>query len=266
MCSPSCLWLAFGLVLARRAPAARCRRRWAIAPATAGAGARARVARAAAAAAATTGVTTRRGGPAPSPRACRSATSAWATIAAPTCRPARAAPRARTCLPASTRARRRPARRPACRSTTARPRRPTRRWWRATRRGARSATSWAPATLRRVQRRLQRRADVRRAMVHAKLHEGVGLHWPRANGGNFTGNPGACRHLTTGDFCFPGCAGDADCTDFPGTYSSRRRRSTAPPSRSAPRGPTPASSEGSGVEPDRGVAHDRAVSPSTVCS
>lgn len=39
-----------------------------------------------------------------------------------------------------------------------------------------------------------------------------------ANGGNFTGNPGACRHLTTGDFCFPGCTGDGDCTDFPGTY------------------------------------------------
>jgi hypothetical protein len=39
-----------------------------------------------------------------------------------------------------------------------------------------------------------------------------------ANGGNFTGNPGACRHLSNGDFCFPGCSGDADCTDFPGTY------------------------------------------------
>jgi len=39
-----------------------------------------------------------------------------------------------------------------------------------------------------------------------------------ANGGNFTGNAGACRHVTSGDFCFPGCAGDNDCADFPGTY------------------------------------------------
>jgi hypothetical protein len=49
----------------------------------------------------------------------------------------------------------------------------------------------------------------------AKASDCVGLG---ANGGNFTGNPNACRHLTTGDFCFPGCSSDTDCTDFPGTY------------------------------------------------
>ncbi len=49
----------------------------------------------------------------------------------------------------------------------------------------------------------------------AKASDCTGLG---AGGGNFTGNPGACRHLATGDFCFPGCSSDADCTDFPGTY------------------------------------------------
>jgi hypothetical protein len=39
-----------------------------------------------------------------------------------------------------------------------------------------------------------------------------------AGGGNFTGNASACRRVSAGDFCFPGCSGDADCADFPGTY------------------------------------------------
>jgi len=40
-----------------------------------------------------------------------------------------------------------------------------------------------------------------------------------ANGGNFTGHaPNACRRIASGSWCFPGCASDADCTDFPGTY------------------------------------------------
>jgi hypothetical protein len=37
------------------------------------------------------------------------------------------------------------------------------------------------------------------------------------NGGNLTGQPGACRHLSTGNYCFPGCASDTDCIDFAGT-------------------------------------------------
>jgi hypothetical protein len=40
-----------------------------------------------------------------------------------------------------------------------------------------------------------------------------------ANGGNFSGSANACRHITSGDWCFPGCASDADCTNyFAGTY------------------------------------------------
>jgi hypothetical protein len=40
-----------------------------------------------------------------------------------------------------------------------------------------------------------------------------------ANGGNYTGNPNVCRHISAGDYCFPGCASDADCSGFPtGTY------------------------------------------------
>ena len=37
-------------------------------------------------------------------------------------------------------------------------------------------------------------------------------------GGNFTGQPGACRRAGSGYSCYPGCSGDPDCTDFPGTY------------------------------------------------
>ncbi len=39
-----------------------------------------------------------------------------------------------------------------------------------------------------------------------------------AYGGNFTGSASVCRHVSTGDFCFPGCSSDTDCADFPGTY------------------------------------------------
>jgi hypothetical protein len=39
-----------------------------------------------------------------------------------------------------------------------------------------------------------------------------------ANGGNITGNASVCKHILSGNYCFPGCASDSDCTDFPGTY------------------------------------------------
>jgi len=37
-------------------------------------------------------------------------------------------------------------------------------------------------------------------------------------GGNFTGNPSACRHYGAYNYCYPGCSGDGDCSTFPGTY------------------------------------------------
>jgi hypothetical protein len=39
-----------------------------------------------------------------------------------------------------------------------------------------------------------------------------------ANGGNILGNASVCKHITSGNYCFPGCASDSDCSDFPGTY------------------------------------------------
>jgi hypothetical protein len=39
-----------------------------------------------------------------------------------------------------------------------------------------------------------------------------------AGGGNALGLPNACIATTSGDICFPGCASDSDCAEFPGTY------------------------------------------------
>jgi hypothetical protein len=38
------------------------------------------------------------------------------------------------------------------------------------------------------------------------------------NGGNFTGAPNACMSTARGELCAPGCASNADCADFVGTF------------------------------------------------
>ena len=52
-----------------------------------------------------------------------------------------------------------------------------------------------------------------RKCAHSSDCRGLGPY-----GGNYTGQPGACRQVQGGDYCFPGCSGDIDCIAFPGTF------------------------------------------------
>jgi hypothetical protein len=49
--------------------------------------------------------------------------------------------------------------------------------------------------------------------AHSSDCAGIG-----ANGGNFTGQPNACISTVHGELCSPGCATNADCASFPGTF------------------------------------------------